>query len=185
MFNNKKFVAMKRLGIALVVVFGLAVCFASCGSNEDKMIMECAKLYAGSFKLFYDVWTPWVEKAKAQGTLDDSDVREAHAEYSLAMEVAVRKAVNYCGEDGEVTEFDICKGVKDLKAEDRELLFSLLNVSSPTELAKMIYSHYAAMPKNFELKKEEGDTPSYYNEEYNVRVYINDGVIEACPYFRL
>lgn len=185
MFNSNKFVAMKRLGIALMMVFGLAVCFASCGSNEDKMIMECAKLYAGSFKLFYDVWTPWIEKAKAQGSLDDSDVWEAHAEYRSTMEVAVRNAVNYCSEDGEVTEFDICKGVKDLNAEDMELLFNLLNVSDPMELAKMIYSHYVAMPKSFELKKEEGDTPSYYNEEYDVRVYINDGGIEACPYFRI
>lgn len=167
--------------VALGVVAG---CTAG-GSKEDKMIKECAKLYARAFELFYDVWTPWVEKAKAQGTLDDSDVREAHAEYSLAMEVVVRNAVNYCSEDGEVTEFDICKGVKDLKAEDRELLFNLLNVSSPTELAKMIYSHYAAIPKSFELKKEEGDSPSYYNEEYDVRVYIKDGVIEACPYFRI
>ena len=176
---------MKRLGIALMVALGVVAGCAAGGSKEDKMIMECAKLYAGAFELFYDVWTPWVEKAKAQGTLDDSDVLEAHAEYSLAMEVVVRNAVNYCSEDGEVTEFDICKGVKDLKAEDRELLFSLLNVSDPMELAKMIYSHYAAIPKSFELKKEEGDTPSYYNEEYDVRVYINDGVREACPYFRI
>lgn len=185
MFNSNKFVEMKRLGIVLMVALGVVTGCAAGGSKEDKMIMECAKLYAGAFELFYDVWTPWVEKAKAQGTLDDSDVLAAHAEYRLTMEVVARNAVNYCSEDGEVTEFDICKGVKDLKAEDRELLFSLLNVSDPMELAKMIYSHYAAMPKSFELKKEEGDTPSYCNEEYNVKVYIDDGVIEACPYFRL
>ena len=185
MFNSKKFVAMKRLGIALMMVFGVAVCFASCGSNEDKMIMECAKLYVGTNSLFHEKWSQTVMQAQKDGTMDDSDLEEATEAVGMAMEFFISGAVNYCYRDGEVTEAGIYRAMTDfLDDDDTEMLTNIFEVSSLKELAKMIYSNYAAMPKSIKLTKAEGNNkyPDYYSETHDVRISVISGAVLVRPY---
>lgn len=185
MFNSKKFVAMKRLGIALMMVFGVAVCFASCGSNEEKMIMECAKLYVGTNSLFHEKWSQTVMQAQKDGTMDDSDLEEATEAVGMAMEFFISSAVNYCYRDGEVTESGIYRAMTDfLDDDDTAMLLHVFEVSSLKELAKMIYSNYAAMPKSIKLTKAEGNNkyPDYYSETHDVRISVISGAVLVRPY---